>query len=53
LPVAVGLVAQELDPCVRARVLDVLAQTADRAGDLADQLGVEREEELVLVPAEP
>jgi hypothetical protein len=45
--------AQELDPHMRARVLDVLARRADRARDRPDQLRVELQEELRLVPAEP
>ncbi len=52
--VARRLVAEELDPRERARVLDVLlAEPADELRDRRLQLRVEREEELGLVPAEP
>ena len=53
VPVAIRLVAEELDPRERARVLDVLGRRADVALDQLDELVVEREVELGLVPAEP
>lgn len=53
LAIAVGLVAEELDPRERARVLDVGGVRPDGGADPADELVVEREEEVGLVPAEP
>src|SRR5690242_21828163 len=47
------LMAEELDPGERARVLDVGGIRADGGADLADGLVVEREVGLGLVRAEP
>jgi hypothetical protein len=51
--IAIRLVAEELHPRIRARVLDVLSRRAHSTSHVPHQAIVVREEELRLVAAEP